>query len=158
MIRWGRCSISLMRRAGACGVDFLRAPRGARELNAGLPLAFMWTVKTHPAQMERVTPDSVRAVLVAAGVGHGRVFTFRPGVVRIEVAALVRGRRRARRRAVVAALEHRRHTDCWGIRPVDISYRWRPWITWVTVRDPGLDWIDPDSGLDYVRAQPKAAG
>jgi hypothetical protein len=37
-----------------------------------------------------------------------------------------------------------------GITPVDITYRWRPWVTWVTVRDAGLDWIDPDTGLDYI--------
>jgi hypothetical protein len=33
---------------------------------------------------------------------------------------------------------------------VGTTYRWRPWVTWVTVRDAGLDWIDPDTGLDYI--------
>jgi hypothetical protein len=104
----------------------------------------------HPAQMKRVTPESVLAVLTAACVAHGRVFMFRPGVVRIEVGAVLPGRRQARLTAVVLALEPLRQTECWGITPVDITYRWRPWVTWVTVRDAGLDWIDPDTGLDYI--------
>ena len=100
--------------------------------------------------MKRVTPDSVRAVLTAGCVAHGRVFVVRPGIVRIEVSAVLSGRRRAHLTAVVLALEPLRHTEGWSIRPVGLSYRWRPWVTWVTVRDAGLDWIDPDTGLDYI--------
>lgn len=91
-------------------------------------------------------------MLDAAGVAYGRVFTFRPGVVRVEVSALSAGRRRRRQQAVAAALESHRFEECWGIHPVGISYRWRPSVTWMTVRDPGLDWTDPDTGLDYLAA------
>lgn len=109
-------------------------------------------LKAHPEQIQRVTPESVRAVLDAAAVAHGRVFMFRPGVVRVEISALSAGRRQRRRRAVAAALEPQRFEEGWSIRPVGISYRWRPWATWTTVRDPGLDWVDPDTGLDYLAA------
>ncbi|WP_157357547.1 hypothetical protein [Amycolatopsis nigrescens] len=85
--------------------------------------------KAHPEQMRRVTSESVRAVLDAAAVTHGRVFTFRPGVVRVEVSALSAGRRLKRQHAVAAALESQRFEEGWGIRPVGICYRWQPWVT-----------------------------
>jgi hypothetical protein len=49
-------------------------------------------------------------------------------------------------------LAGKRDTQFWSLAPAGITYRWRPWVTWVTVRDPGLDWTDPDTGLDYIAA------
>lgn len=100
--------------------------------------------------MERVTVDSVRTMLAAGGAAHGRVSEQRPGVVRIEFRAVPRAVRRVRRQAILDSLESRRHEELWLVRPAGTTYRWRPWVTWVTVRDPGLDWIDPATGLDFI--------
>jgi hypothetical protein len=32
-----------------------------------------------------------------------------------------------------------------------MTYRWQPWRTWVTVRDPGLDWYD-EHGWNFIEA------
>ncbi|WP_337822289.1 hypothetical protein [Amycolatopsis sp. A1MSW2902] len=109
----------------------------------------------HPSELERVTPDSVRAVLGAARVAYSRVFTRRPGVVRIDVRAIRRSERRARQRAVLASLESQRDDELWLVRPAGVTYRWRWWATWITVRDAGLDWVDPATGLDYIAALAK---
>ncbi len=112
----------------------------------------MSTPYGHPADLERVTVDSVCAVLDAALSSRGRVFLWRAGVVRVEVGALLPRRRRERERAVLVSLAGKHDTQFWSLAPAGITYRWRPWVTWVTVRDPGLDWTDPDTGLDYIAA------
>lgn len=108
------------------------------------------STELHPKDLERVTSDSVRDVLDDAAVAHGRVFTWRPGVVRVEVGALSSRRRSDLQRTILASLAGEHDTQFWGLLPAGVTGRWRPWVTWVVVRDAGLDWIDPDSGLDYI--------
>jgi hypothetical protein len=49
----------------------------------------MSTPYRHPAELERVTVDSVCAVLDTELSARGRVFLWRAGVVRVEVGALL---------------------------------------------------------------------
>ena len=104
----------------------------------------------HPANMERVTEASVTAELDAAGVRFAAVWTVEPGVVRVDVTARPGFRPAVARERVALALERRRRSDFWTVHPAGVAYRWRPWRSTVTVRDPGLDWADATTGRTYL--------
>jgi hypothetical protein len=105
--------------------------------------------KLHPEQMERVTVASVTAALDAVGCRVTAVIPRREGVVRIVISGWTKPRRRAAQRAVLDALHPTKRAEYLGLDPVGMTQRWRPWRTWVTVRDPGLDWLD-DQGRNYL--------
>jgi hypothetical protein len=104
----------------------------------------------HPSEMARVTPDSVRAALSEVGVRHGRVFAATKGAVRVEIHSLTRRGRQRAEIAILAALRPFWDSDYWQSYGVRRRYPWRPWCSWVTVTDPGRDWTDPETGLDYL--------
>lgn len=111
----------------------------------------------HPSELERVTVATVRAALDEAGVRHGRVWVFRRGVVRVDVRGWTGAGRRRASMAVYQALEPKKLSEFWTVHPLCRRYRWRPWLSWVSVRDPGLEWFD-DQGRDYLEAQAAAKG
>ncbi|MEV6930865.1 hypothetical protein AB0M46_41125 [Dactylosporangium sp. NPDC051485] len=96
-----------------------------------------------------MTVASVRDTLTAAGVRYHRIRSVRPGVVRVEVAAATAARRLAAQDAVLAGLDGKRTEQWWRSYAVGRVYPWRPWCTWVTVNDPGLDWFD-STGRDCL--------
>jgi hypothetical protein len=104
----------------------------------------------HPANMERVTEATVTAELDAAGVPFASVWTVEPGVVRVDVTARPGFRLAVARERVALALENRRRSDFWTVHPAGVAYRWRPWRSTVTVRDPGLDWVNSATGRTYL--------
>jgi hypothetical protein len=111
-------------------------------------------MKYHPSEMERVTEASVTAVLRSAGVRFASVWTFSAGVVRVDVVAWPGRRLAVAGERVAAAFDDRRWSDFWVVRPAVATYRWRPWRSAVTVRDPGLEWTDETTGLTYLGTEP----
>jgi hypothetical protein len=53
------------------------------------------------------------------------------------------------REQVAMAFDDLRFSDLWVVHPSGASYRWRPWRSWVIVRDPGLEWRDLKTGLNF---------
>ena len=104
----------------------------------------------HPGQLKRVSADSVREVLETAGVPYACIRpTTDNGVVRIDVTDWPGARLSRTRERVAQAFDALRRTDSWLVRPAGRTYPFRPWRTWVTVRDPGTEWRNPD-GRDFL--------
>jgi hypothetical protein len=103
----------------------------------------------HPAGMRRVTVSSVTDVLLSAGVPHGSVQALGQGWVRIDVVGRPGSGISIARERVAMTFEDLRHSDFWTVRPAGKTYRWRPWRTWVTICDPGIEWTDSQTGLNF---------
>jgi len=93
--------------------------------------------KRHPGEMERVTAVSA---LAERSTRHGKIRPVRPRVVRIDIAGLTAARSRAQE-AVLAVLDTKANEEFWRSFPVSRVYPGRPWSTWSTVNDPGLDYV-----------------
>jgi hypothetical protein len=112
----------------------------------GVPFA----VVLRPDALKRVSVDTVREVLDRAGVPFVCIWpTIENGVVRVDVTAWPGRRLATARECVAQAFDDLRVSDWWLVRPSGRTYRWRPWRTWVTVRDPGTEWRNPD-GRDFL--------
>lgn len=76
----------------------------------------------HPQDLERVTVDSVRACLDAAGVRHDRIRPVRHGVVRVDVTGATAARRHAAQSVVLAVLDGKFAEHWWRSYPVGRVY------------------------------------
>ncbi|MEV4513423.1 hypothetical protein AB0K00_31175 [Dactylosporangium sp. NPDC049525] len=80
-------------------------------------------------------------------------------MVRVEVRGTTDARRWDAQQALLDALAVKFADEWWRSYPVARVYPWRPWCTWITVNDPGLDGFD-ETGRDYVAIvnEPTAGG
>jgi hypothetical protein len=108
-------------------------------------------MKQHPAEMKRVTVATVGAELETAGVEPVRIREVQRGIVRVDVHGWTRAARRRARHEVCKALAPLKFREGWTVHPISMTYRWRPWCSWVTVRDAGFDWYD-EHGLNFIEA------
>ena len=103
-----------------------------------------------PAMLRRVTVASVRRILDDAAAPYRAIQQMpEKGVVRVDVTGWPGFRLQLARERVAQSFDGMRTSDFWLVRPTSIAHRWRPWRSWVTIRDPGTEWRGPD-GRDFL--------